>query len=460
MKFPWQKEKKITENEIKVNEAVEELQSNGIEVNSSIRSRIASAVSGGYDFADTLHNIYLDFGYPATLTFSNYWNMYRRFGIAKNVVELPVDTGWITPPEIEGSPELIRDIEKLIADYKLWQRVKGLDKRQRVGRYAGMYMRVRDSKKPDQPLEGKLNGLASLVEMMPLYESQLKVTKSDNDPQSDNYGQPVLYQYSGSVEGDRNEEAADTITIHASRIIIAAEGADAGWIYGISSLEAVYNSLMDLRKIIGSGGEGFYKNAAQNIVFKLTDAASASNNEKLLTKFNEHYDDFAHNRARRAMWTPGLEAQVLESSLMNPKEFFNNALNDVAAGSTPPVPATVLIGQQTGKLASDEDSKTYLSSVQSRRENFMTDLVESMIDWMMNTGILAVSKYEVVWSDLLARSDVEKLTSAKDMAETNQKQFQSGQDVPFSAEEIREAAGFEAEGAIEAEGEEIDEEIE
>ncbi len=459
MKLKFWESETITESdiEIKINEAIQELQSNGVHVTDGIRGRIAAAVSGGYDFADTLHNIYLDFGYPASLDFDNYWNMYRRFGIAKNVVELPVDTGWMTSPTIKGTPELEREIEKLINQFSMWQRAKGLDTRQRVGRYAGMYMRVKDDKKPDQPLEGKLNGLASLVEMMPLYESQLSVTESDNDPQSENYGNPILYQYSGSAEGDRNEKANNTLTIHASRIIIAAEDADAGWIYGISSLEAVYNSLMDLRKIIGAGGEGFYKNAAQNIVFKLTDAASASNNEKLLTKFNEHYDDFAHNRARRAMWTPGLEAQVLESSLMNPKEFFTNALNDISAGSK--IPATILIGQQTGRLASDEDSKHFLSVVQSRRENFMTQLVADLIDWMMLTGVLAVSKYEIEWDDLLARSAKEKLESAKDMAETNQKQFQSGQDVPFSAEEIREAAGFEPEEIEEPDGEEIDDDI-
>lgn len=454
----WPFTKKETPEVVeKVNEAVQELQTNGIDVTSGIRNRIAAAISGGYDFADTLHNIYLDFGYPASLKFSNYWNMYRRFGIAKNVIELPVDTGWKTPPIIEGSTSLESDIEKLINDYKMWQRLKGLDKRQRVGRYAGMYMRVRDDKKPSEPLVGKLNGLASLVELMPLYESQLSVTKSDNDPQSDTYGQPILYQYSGTTEGDRNEQASDTITIHASRIVIAAEDADAGWIYGISALEAVYNSLMDLRKIIGAGGEGFYKNAAQNIVFKLTDAASASQNKELLKKFNEEYDDFSRNRSRRAMWTPGLEPETLDSTLTNPKEFFNNALNDVAAGSK--IPATILIGQQTGRLASNEDSANFLSTIQSRRENFMTGLVESLIDWMMNAGILKAEEYEVMWDDLLARSAKEKLESAKDMAETNQKQFLSGQGVPFSPEEIRETAGFEPEDIDEPGGEEIEEEL-
>ena len=67
-----------------------------------VRSRISQAMGGGYDFADTLHNIYLDFGYPQSLDFFNFWNMYRRFGIAKNVVELPTDITWMRDPTIES----------------------------------------------------------------------------------------------------------------------------------------------------------------------------------------------------------------------------------------------------------------------------------------------------------------------------------------------------------------------
>jgi len=453
MAWPWNK-KKAEVSKIQQNSNKKQLKPNAIE---SWRDIVGRAFSGSNYTGDTLHSIATDYGYPDELEFSNYWNMYRRFGIAKSVIELPVDTTWKTPPKIEGSEELMRDIEILIKKFKIWQRAKGLDTRQRVGRYAGMYMRVRDNMMPDKPLTTGLNGLASLVEMMPLYESQLKITQTDEDVLSDTYGQPILYQYSGNVEGDRNENTNNVITIHASRIIPAAEGADSGWIYGIPALEAVYNSLMDLRKIAGAGGEGFYKNAAQSIVFELKDAASATQNATLLGKFNDMADNFLRNRFRRSLWTPGLEAKVLESTLTNPKEFFMNSLADVAAGTTPPIPSTVLIGQQTGERASTEDSKTFLSGVQSRRENFGTELVSGLIDWMMLYGILKTEEYEVEWDDLLARSDVEKMTSAKDMAETNNKQFLSGQSVPFSPEEIREAAGFDPEEIIEPGGEEIDE---
>jgi hypothetical protein len=431
---------------------------------SSWRNRLAQMISGSNFTGDTLHQIALDFGYPETLTFTHFWNMYRRFGIAKNVIELPPDTTWMTAPTIKGSEQFNSDLDKLNEQISLWVRLKGLDTRQRVGRYAGMFMRVRDNKEPSQPLEKGQNGVASLVQMVPLYEGQLKVLETQSDAKKDDFGLPTMYQFNSGDAGNRNEKAQASFSIHPSRIIIAAEGADNGGIYGVPALEAIYNSLMDLRKIIGAGGEGFYKNAAQSIVFELQDAASASANAELLGKFNDQFDEFSQDRSRRGLWTPGLTAKTLESMLANPKEFFMNALNDVAAGSSPMIPATILIGQQTGRLASNEDSRAFLSGINSRRENFATPMTRSVIDWMIEFGILPASEYTVEWDDLLALSDQEKLDNAAKMAETNQKQFQSGGDVPFSGEDIREAAGFDIEdmpeiGDIDEGGEDLDEDL-
>ena len=421
----------------------------------SFRDRVSQIISGSNFTGDTLHDIARDFGYPDDLDFDNYWNMYRRFGIARNVVELIPDTGWMTSPEVIGDNQFNRDFETLVKDNSFWVRMKGLDTRQRVGRYAGVFMRVKDGKQPDQPIEGALNGLSALVEIMPLYESQLEVITTETDPASEDFGQPTMYQFTGGVTGTRNEEALSTFNIHPSRIVIAAEDADNGFIYGISSLESVFNSLMDLRKIIGAGGEGFYKNAAQSIVFDLKDSASATQNKALLEDFNENVDEFLRNRPRRSLWTPGMEANTLQSTLTNPKEFFMSALNDVAAGSK--IPATILIGQQTGRLASNEDSRHFLSSVQSRRFNFMTDMLRDVIDWLIEFGILPSSQYEIEWSDLLARSDEERLGNADKMADINQKQFLSGGSPAFSSEEIRETVGFDPEVEIEAGGEDLDE---
>lgn len=406
-----------------------------------MRHRLAAAISGGYDFADTLHNIYLDYGYPCQLLFFNFWNMYRRLGVARRVVEAFPEAMWREDPTIEsGNAPFLRELEAVLELFGVWRRLKSLDTRQRVGRYAGMFMRVRDNLAPELPIAGKLPGMGALVSMVPLYESQLEVTDTQNNVMADDYGMPTMYQFNDGAVGSRNNRAQATFNIHPSRIIIVSEEADNGNIYGISALEAPYNSLMDLRKVLGGGGEGFYKNAAQSIVFDLKDASSAASNTALLDKFNEQYDDFAMNRSRRSIWTPGMDAKVLDSNLAGPKEFVDGPMMDISAASG--IAVAILTGNQQGRLAGDQDTKGFLASVNSRRLNHGTDMIKSTIDWFQRWGILPDARYTVEWPDALAMSTQEKLESAVKMAEINNKQILAGGSAPFREEEIREVAGF------------------
>jgi hypothetical protein len=422
-----------------------------------IRNKMASVASGGYDYADTLHNIYLDFGYPANLEFSNYWNMYSRFGIAKSACNLPVNYGWSSPPIIEGDEKILKEIEQLNDNCKLYKRLRGLDRRQRVGRFAGLFVRVRD----DQPLKtpiDKLSGPGSIVELMPLFEGQLEITKTDDDPTSDTFGNPLEVEYRQGGVGTRNTEVRTSQTVHASRIIFISENSDNGFIYGTSTLEPIYNSLMDLRKVIGGGAEGFYKNAAQSMIFEMEDPSKAANIESLIAEFTKSYDDFSRDRYRRSMFAPGMKANPISTNLSNPKEFFTNALNDVAAGCDPMIPATILVGQQTGRLASSEDARQFLSGVQARRVDFQTEILESVFDWFMKYGVITKGSYQVTWDDLLARSETEKLGASEKLSKINEQQYKSGGEVPFSADEIRVAAGFEPSEELPPPSEEIDDE--
>lgn len=466
--------KKIRDLELKLNEAtlgaerdreafttkMEEMVANATDPSSDgFRARVAAAMKGSGGLGDTLHSLYFDFGYPEDLTFANFKHMYKRFGIAQNVVELPPEMSWMRPPAIESenNPQFNREVEKLIEQVSLFQRMKGLDIRQRVGRYAGMFMRVRDNRTPDQPIASKMGGVAAIVGMIPLYEDQLKVLTVDEEPTSERFDLPITYQFNSSTSAGVDRKSRSSFTIHHSRIVIAAEGADDGSIYGVSTIESVYNSLMDLIKIIGGGGEGFYKNAAQSVIFNVNDAAALNKSGTDLAKFNEHTDDWMQNRMRRSMATAGMDTKTLTSDLITPKDFFTNALNDVAAGSRPMIPATLLVGQQTGRLASQEDSRGFLAGINSRNENFVTSMVRDVIDWCILFGILPSAQYTVEWDDLLSLSDTERLEHGEKMATINELQFKSGGELAFTGEEIREASGFETEDIEDPGGEDVDE---
>ena len=409
-----------------------------------IMNDIANAVrssiyTGQYDNADTMHNIYKDFGYPETVTFSNLWNMYRRFGVAKGVVDILVDLTWVDAPAIVSDNQQFMDEFQLLVDKKyLWSRLKGLDKRQRVGRYAGMFVQVRDGRMPNEPV-GMLNGIESIVKLVPLYEGQLEVSTTETNMMAENYDEPTMYQYKAKGIGSRNEDSAQSFEIHPSRLLMAAEGADDGSIYGISSLECVYNDLMDLRKISGSGGEGYYQNTRNAPVFKADDEFSGEDNEEALA---EAIDEWL-SKHRKRLVLKGIEPKFPNIQLTDPKEFYQNTINNIAAGSG--IPSAFLIGQQTGRLASDKDSRHLMTLAQSRRDNFLTLLVETWIDWCMQYGVLPTAEYEVEWGDLLTLSDDEKVEVVSKMSAVNEKQFRSGGQPVFTEEEMRERAGYSTE---------------
>ena len=72
------------------------------------------------------------------------------------------------------------------------------------------------------------------------------------------------------------------------------------------------------------------------------------------------------------------------------------------------VASKILVGAQEGRLAADGDAKATSSGFQSRREDWCSDMVSSVVDWLMDVGAVTRRKYYVDWDDLMAPSDKEK----------------------------------------------------
>ena len=412
----------------------------------------ASLRSGTNDHGDQLHNVYCDFGYPNYLDFFNYWNMFRRFGIAARVVNLVPDLCWLMPPLVTSpNKQFESEFEMLVRKNKLWNRVKGLDKRQRVGRYAGLFVQVSDNKNPEEPMTS-LNGIGNIINLKPIYEGQLEVTQTEQDNRNPNYGNPTMYNYNSGATGNRNDEASTSYNIHPDRLIMAAEGADDGSIYGISTLENIFNDLIDLRKISGAGGEGFYQNTRNAPIINVKDSYKAPS-EKDKERIEEEINDFL-SKWQKKFIAKGMEFQYPNISLDNPKEIYTNSLNNIAAGSG--LPTAIIIGQQTGARAPEKDDDLLLNQMQSRRENFLDELVSDVIDWMIRYKALPAAPYEIKWEDMLASSDSDKVAIVKEMSATNKTQFDSAQPPVYSVEDMQKVAGVDVE-MIEIPSEDIEE---
>ncbi len=422
-------------------------------------------LSGQYHNADQKRNVWEVAGYPDIVDFSNHWEMANRFGIANAGINRIVQKCWQSPPIIsDGEVKKDRaltpfeqDLKYLVTKKHLWSRMKGLDRRQRVGRYAGLIPIAKEqgANKSDKPMS-RLMGVKSIMKLVPVFESQIDVTDvgTNSDLNDPNYGMPEYYNFRQNVEGDRNPITNEEQQLHPSRVFVYAEGADDGSIYGVPANEAGYNDLLDMEKVRASGAEGLFKNAKQRTVVNVNDknvASAMTTDPKKKATFDESADDFSTGFDSMLM-TYGMDVQTLNSTLADPTNPWTIALNSYAASIS--IPATILVGQQTGRLASDEDQSAWSEVAKSRCENDLSPMIIAFFDYMIEIGAMRPygDDLSIEWPDFSEPSTSDKLASAKTMEETNKIRYESGRGEPiYSDEKILAAAGFDMDDMDKAE---------
>lgn len=428
---------------------------------SRTNSRTGYRKSGGNHNTNTKRDVWEVGGLPEDLEFDDFYNMYRRCGLAKAGVLRPVERCWQTMPTItdgvidnknkekskdKPKTKFEKEVDVLINDYNLFQRLIGLDYRQRVGRYAGIVIIAKQQDKTataSDPLVGF--GLKSLVKLMPVFESQIDVSNYIEDISSVDFGNPESYNFKSDALGSRSQVSKGMV-IDPSRVFAFGEGADDGSIFGVPALEGGFNALSNWEKIGVASAEGHFKNAKQRIVVNVSDTETASamnTSEEDKEAFSENVEDFGAGWDS-SMLMVGADAKTLQSSVQDPTGPANISLQDFVASIN--IPKTELIGFETGERSSSENGKSYNTNMMSRRINVDTPMIIGLLKHLIDIKILTPpqsGKIGIEWDDLLATGDAEKFANSSLLADVNQKSFQSGVGSVFTPQEIRKVAGFE-----------------
>lgn len=411
----------------------------------------------GY-FPGAKHNHYKDFGLPETVDFQLLYSFYERNSLAKAAVDKTVRKTWQDPPWLletprdgsEGSTKKETRLEKAIrqhfAKIRFWTKVMEADRRSLVGRYAAVILRVADGRRTDEPLEAVTGGLDALIDIIPVWEGQLRVKDYDNDQMSMSYGEPLMYEYDESqvansaspTQGQRNRK----LTIHPSRIIIWSPD---GTMEGESALKAGINDLLAIEKIVGAGGEGFWKNAKQAPILEMDKEADIQKMaramgippEKITDIMNEQVADWQKGFDELLM-VQGMTAKLPKVELPDPEHFFMNALQSFAASFD--IPLKVLVGTQTGERASTEDASQWNQTCNFRRKNTVIPNILQIVQRLEACGIIKVNpEWFVDWTDLTEATMLEKIDRAGKMAKVNKE----AADIVFTPTEIRATVGYE-----------------
>lgn len=389
------------------------------------------------------HSAWCEYGFPEQVTYENLYALYRRGGIAHGAVEKLVGKCWQTNPEIiEGDDADESENEttwekksKQVFTNRFWRSFSEADRRRLVGRYAGILLHIRDEKDWNLPVT-KGRGLQKISVA---WAGSLTVSEWDTGLNSKTYGQPKMWQYAERLPNGSSRR----VNIHPDRVFILGDYSDDA----IGFLEPAYNAFVSLEKVEGGSGESFLKNAARQLNVNFEKEIDFNNLaslygvsiDELQDKFNEVAGEI--NRGNDVlMTTQGATVTPLVTTVADPTATYNVNLQTAAAGVD--IPTRILVGNQQAERSSTEDQKYFNTRCQSRRGDLSFE-VEDFCDKLIELNILdPVSQKTVIWDDLNAQSDSEKLDAAQKMSQINSASIGTGEQV-FTGEEIRVAAGYE-----------------
>lgn len=405
----------------------------------------------GYFGGDTKHpNFYRDYGYPESLVFANYHQAWERNGLAKAGIERPIETCWQEFPKLveyedtHDKTPLEKEIAKAFEKLQFWSNISEADKYSRVGEYSGVIFRFRDNQAFDQPVTTVVGNLDGLAEIIPAWQGQLTADEFYQDDTQENYGQVKMYTFNESaVKTANGQTQVRNMRVHPDRVHIWSRNST---IWGTPALKGGWNDLLTCQKIIGAGGEGFWKNAKAAPVLEVEKDANLNQLAQMLSttlqglpdKLDEIISDYQKGFDKMFM-IQGMKANAQSITMPDPKEFFNNALMSYAASLS--IPLKILVGSQSGERASTEDAKEWNKTCNSRRTNFIRPNIMRIIERLVKYKILPEKDWYLLWGDLTEATTAEKIDQAKKMADIQKVYEGSGQQV-FTPDEVRETAGW------------------
>lgn len=391
------------------------------------RLRIGSRL--GLDTYGGDRDIYNALGYPKEITFENYYSRYIRQDIAKAIIDRPVTASWKgTISVIENVSKRLTPFEKGWSDLYRTFNLKSLfiraDKLTGLGRYSIILLGLSDAPSIESlktPVSKR--GNLTLKYVKAFSELSVKISDYDEVSTSERYGLPLYYEVNVIT---KNKET--TVKVHYSRVVHLVEDPLENETMGTPRLQAVYNRLIDIEKLVGGDAEMFWRGARPG--YTGTVDKDYQFGDTAFTALQSQIDEYENN-LRRILVNEGVTYKALEQQIADPSPHVDVQITLISAKTG--IPKRILSGSERGELSSAQDKMEWISYVSTRREEQNEPMIlRPFINKCVEIGIVPPPAeegvYTVVWDKLFAMSDKERvdmgLVRAQALKEFTQSQAQ------------------------------------
>ena len=376
----------------------------GMAINASsiVRDRLAAFLGYSHSGARDLYTV---FGYPREISVNEIAALYRRDGIANRIVRSFPQATWREAPifsdgqgssheEGEDFSAFSKSVNDLVEKFKVLHYLERADRLSGMTQYSILVLGFKDGQKDlTQPLR---KGNVKLTYIQPYSQLRAQIASWDTDPASERFGKPLIYNVSQESIVASNAPSK-SFKVHWTRVIHIAEFCEEDDIMGTPRLQPIYNSLLDLQKVVGGSAETFWLCANRGIQFSMDENSTAD--DGVLEKVKEQAEELA-NSQRRYMVTQGVTANVLGAESPDPGPNAEKLLDIIAGASG--IPKRILIGSERGELSSAQDENNWSQRIKERRRNYgLPMLLKPFIEMMIATGNVSApqGKYTIEWDD-------------------------------------------------------------
>lgn len=380
---------------------------------SQLVSRMSMATRMGMQFGGT-RDIYKALGYIRDPQFTDFLGRYKHHDIAKAIIDRPVNATWQGPIDlIESDESKDTELEKawstLIKTVKVKPILKRVDKLTGIGHYGVLLLGLDDVANKEGFQQPVRKGARKLKYLRPFGEQSAKIAMYENRASNERYGKPLLYEV--QIQ-DVDNGAGMSVLVHYTRVIHITDDPLESEVTGTPRLEAPFNRLFDLEKLVGGDAEMFWRGARPGYEGKVSPDYQMTKEmkEALIEQLDEYENDL-----RRFLINEGVDIQALVQQIADPANHVDVQLTMISAITG--IPKRILSGSERGELSSAQDSTEWKDYVQARREDFAEpNIIRPFVDRLIELEILPTPSsgdYMVKWNDLYSLSEKARVEIGK-----------------------------------------------